>query len=134
MSDDTVAIDEDSLAILIAEAEQTVDSISDEHWHENEGQRVKDAIDAGHDALDHGQIGDLEQVALDALAMQRDRLLGYPVDELHLDPEDALQVAWATLVNHGHDPDELIFPDDQATLEMHHDIYRPDPPEETNDE
>lgn len=127
MSDDTVAIDEDSLAILISEAEQTVDSISDEHWHENEGQRVKDAIDAGHDALDHGQISDLEQVALDAMAMQRDRLLGFPVDELHLDPEVALQDAWATLANYGYHPDELIIPGDQETLERHHDIYRPDP-------
>ena len=134
MSDDTVAIDENSLAILIAEAEQSVDSIDDKYWHENEGQRVKDAIEAGHEALDQGQIGDLEQVALDALALHRDRLLGYPVEDLHLDPADALQVTWATLVNHGHDPDNLILPDDQTALEMHHDVYRPDPPEESDDE
>lgn len=67
MSDDTVAIDKNSLAILISEAESTVDSIDDKHWHENEGQRVKDAIDAGYRAFDDsdevhqqtvGEIGD----------------------------------------------------------------------------
>lgn len=58
----------------------------------------------------------LEAVTRDLLAIERDRLLGYAADELHMDPRSAVEMAWTVLVARGYDPDALIPPSEQTTL------------------
>lgn len=69
---------------------------------------------------------DLEEAARDLFAIERDRLLGYPPSELHMTPAQAVQNMWDILVEMGYNPDELIVPEEQDTLEYHNGICRPD--------
>lgn len=65
----------------------------------------------------HGDSDSEVQQALRRLmSIERDRLLGYPRSELHMDPQDALQDAVDILRKRGKDVDGLIFPDDQEKL------------------
>ena len=50
------------------------------------------------------------------VAVERDRLLGYPADELHMDPEDALAQGIDSLVAEGFDIDQIVLPDDREKL------------------
>jgi hypothetical protein len=61
---------------------------------------------------------DFERAMIDLMAIERDRLLGYPSDELHMHPLDAVRKAWMELTDHGHNPDELILPEDQDRLDL----------------
>ncbi|TKX60671.1 hypothetical protein EXE48_11910 [Halorubrum sp. ASP1] len=60
----------------------------------------------------------LEEVTRDLMAIERDRLLGYRTSDLHMDPKAALNRAIAVLEAHGYDPDELILPEDQRSLDL----------------
>jgi len=64
---------------------------------------------------DGGQ-SDLQQALRSLVAIERDRLLGYPPAELHQDPKAVLQEAVNALEASGEDIDELIVPGDQETL------------------
>lgn len=59
----------------------------------------------------------LEEAAADLLALERDRLLGFPADELHKPPQAVVERAWHLLSarNPGF-KDEYILRDDQQTL------------------
>lgn len=69
--------------------------------------------------IDVADAGGDEQVA-EALrhlvAIERDRALGYPSDELHMEPKDAIVEGMKALDTLGDDPDDIVWPDDQETL------------------
>lgn len=67
---------------------------------------------------DNDNTDEIERVLLDFVAMERDRLLGYPSDELHRDPHNALVDGMEQLIEAGHNPDEIIFPEDQDVLDL----------------
>lgn len=50
------------------------------------------------------------------VGMERDRLLGYPERELHMNPADALRMALAALTERGRDSDFFVQPTDQQKL------------------
>lgn len=59
---------------------------------------------------------ELKELLRSFVAMERDRLLGYPGDELHADPHAEVERAVAVLERCGDDPDEIIWPEDQEAL------------------
>lgn len=65
----------------------------------------------------HGQPA-VEDALQNLLAIERDRLLGYPTGELHMRPERAVREAWDALSARGYNRDELILPDDQDRLDL----------------
>lgn len=65
---------------------------------------------------DNGEKSDIQQALRNLMAIERDRLLGYPPAELHQDPKAALQEAVDALEANGEDIDNLIVPSDQETL------------------
>jgi len=58
----------------------------------------------------------IERLLADLFAMERDRLLGFPGSELHANPQKIIQQAYDVLTACGHDPDQLVLPDDQERL------------------
>lgn len=48
--EETVEVSKNSLAILVNEAEQTLDSIDDPEWHESE--RISEAIEEARSAME----------------------------------------------------------------------------------
>jgi len=67
---------------------------------------------------DNDNSDEIERVLLDFIAIERDRLLGYSSGEFHREPRDALVDGMWQLIEAGHDPDEIIFPDDQEKLNL----------------
>lgn len=61
---------------------------------------------------------EIERMLRHLLALERDRLLGYPSDELHMDPQVAIQDAVNALRNRGRSIDDLILPEDQQKLSI----------------
>ena len=60
----------------------------------------------------------IERLLADLFAMERDRLLGFPGSELHANPQEIIQQAYEVLTACGHDPDQLVLPDDQERLNL----------------
>lgn len=65
----------------------------------------------------------LEDALNNLIAIERDRLLGYPSSELHMQPETALTVALTALDEQGRDVEFLIMQDDQAALPIDFDQF-----------
>lgn len=59
---------------------------------------------------------DVKQPLIDLIAIIRDRQLGYPSEDIHMDPVDAIENGLEVLDELGTNPDEVVFPDDQETL------------------
>lgn len=70
----------------------------------------------------HGK-SPLEDALNNLIAMERDRLLGYPSSELHMQPETALKIALTALDEQGRDVEFLIMQDDQAALPIDFDQF-----------
>lgn len=66
--------------------------------------------------LSSTQTPDIDTVLRDCVAIQRDRMLGYPPDQLHTDPRHILTAALQILVTRGADLDTLVAPADQDKL------------------
>jgi hypothetical protein len=60
----------------------------------------------------------LESVITDLMALERDRMLGFRESELHRDPKNVIEDAVKALTRVGHNPDDLILPEDQDALEL----------------
>lgn len=58
------------------------------------------------------------RVLRDLVALERDRSLGYPESELHMDPLKALRQADDALEILGEDPEDIIWPDDRELLNL----------------
>lgn len=58
----------------------------------------------------------LMRLVRELLALERDRLLGFPEDELHRPPRDVIEDTLGVLTTRGWDPDEVVLPDDQTNL------------------
>jgi hypothetical protein len=61
---------------------------------------------------------DRDKALVNLLALERDRLLGYKTDELHMDPQEAVQQALAALEDSGYNPDDVVLPDNQERLDL----------------
>jgi len=65
-----------------------------------------------------GGEAEIEETLRHLLGLERDRLLGYPADELHMDPQTAIQDAVNVLRSRGEGVDDLILPEDQQKLNI----------------
>ncbi|RLM94308.1 hypothetical protein [Haloarcula sp. Atlit-7R] len=76
--------------------------------------------EAGGTVTFHGEQEEsaILQALHELVAIERDRLLGYPQGELHKDPSVALQQAVNALESKGDDIDNLILPEDQEALNI----------------
>lgn len=83
------------------DSEAHVESIS---WFTDDEIETKETVD------------DLRRLLRDFVAMERDRELGFPGDELHRWPRQAIVEALELLETLGDDPDEIVWPEDQETL------------------
>jgi len=59
---------------------------------------------------------DVREVLTDLIALERDRELGYPSDELHAPPRRVLQRSLDVLSDYGVDPSEIVWDEDADSL------------------
>lgn len=52
------------------------------------------------------------------IAIERDRMLGYPTDELHMHPKEAIKDGLGALQDHGVDPADVVWEDDRELLDI----------------
>lgn len=59
---------------------------------------------------------DVKKALRNLIAIERDRQLGYPHEDLHMDPTQAIVEGLDALEELGDDPNEIVWPEDQETL------------------
>jgi hypothetical protein len=97
--------------LTVVEGPDPTDPVDTFHISTDEAHRLAALVPSDTD-------NELEKVTRDLMAIERDRLLGYRTSDLHMDPKAALNRAIAVLEAHGYDPDELILPEDQRSLDL----------------
>lgn len=70
------------------------------------------------ETLSEDEAAELKRIVRHLVALERDRMLGYPRGELHRQPEVVVEDALLLLDRLGEDVDDIVFPEDQDALDL----------------
>lgn len=83
-----------------------------------ENLRSDQTMSSEHKALSEDEATELKRIVRHLVALERDRMLGYPRSELHRQPEIVVEDALRLLDELGENIDEIVNPEDQDALDL----------------